>query len=111
VLAARRRLVRLWPEVRHPGDQPVSELEEHRRVIGPAVKEPLEPHHAVPLVRDRDLRPQVPVAGILLVERQVPVASADPLPRLRDLVDHVRMQEPGPGIPVACLKVEDEELD
>jgi hypothetical protein len=80
VLTAGRRLVRLGPEVRHPGDQPVSELEERHRVIGTAIEEPLEPHHPVMLVSNGDFRPQVPVTGILLIEPQVAVTSADTLP-------------------------------
>jgi hypothetical protein len=80
VLAAGRRFVRLGPEVRHPGDQPVGELEERHRVIGVAVEEPLEPDHGVTLVGDRDLRPQVPVTGVLLVEPQVAVTPPDTLP-------------------------------
>jgi hypothetical protein len=79
VLAAGRRLERLGPEVRHPGDQPAGELEERHRVIGTAIEKPLEPHHRVTLVGNRDLRPQVPVTGILLVEPQVAVTSPDTL--------------------------------
>jgi hypothetical protein len=79
VLAAGRRLVRLGPEVRHPGDQPVGELEEHHRVVGAPVEAPLEPHHRVPLVGNRDLRPQVPVTGKLLIEPQVAVTPSDAL--------------------------------
>jgi hypothetical protein len=80
VLAARRRLVRLGPEVRHPGDQPVGELEERHRVIGAAIETPLEPHDSVTLVGKRDLRPQMPVAGILLIELQVAITPPDALP-------------------------------
>jgi len=80
VLAAGRRLVRLWPEVRHLGDQAAVELEEGHRVAGRAIEEPVEPSHRVPLVGDRELRPQVPVAGVLLVEPQVAVTSPDTLP-------------------------------
>jgi hypothetical protein len=79
VLAARRRLVRLGPEVRHPGDQPAGELEERHRVIGTAIETPLEPHYRVPLVGNRDFRPQVPVTGIVLVEAQVAVTPPDTL--------------------------------
>ena len=80
MLAARRRLVRLWPEVRHPGNQPVSELEERHRVTGVAIEKPLEPGHPVTLVGNRDFLPQVPVTGILLIEPQVAVTPPDPLP-------------------------------
>jgi hypothetical protein len=80
VLAARRRFVRLGPEVRHPGDQPVSELEKRHRVIGAAIEKPLEPHHRVTLVGNRDLRPQVPVTGKLLIEPQVAITPPDTLP-------------------------------
>jgi hypothetical protein len=80
VLAARRRFVRFGPEVRHAGDQPVGELEKRHRVIGPAVEKPLEPHHPVTLVSNRDLRPQVPVTGILLIELQVAITPPDTLP-------------------------------
>jgi hypothetical protein len=38
----------------------------------------------------------------------VPVTAADPLPRLRDLVDHVRVQQPGPGVPLPGLQAGDE---
>ena len=55
--------------------------------------------------------PQVPVAGVFLVEPQVAVTPADPLPRLRDLLDHLRIQQPGPGLPVAGLQARDEPLD
>src|SRR5690349_14130463 len=92
VLTPRWRFVGLGPEVRDPGDQPAGELEERHAIVGasftgPGVEAPLEPHHPVPLVGDDDLGPQMPVAGILLVEPQVAVAPADPLPGLRDLVD------------------------
>jgi hypothetical protein len=80
VLAARRRFVGLGPEVRHPGDQPVSELEERHRVIGRAIEAPLEPHDPVTLVGDDELRPQVPVTGVLLIELQVAVSPPDTLP-------------------------------
>jgi hypothetical protein len=80
VLAARRRFVRLGPEVRHAGDQPVGELEKRHRVIGTAIEKPLEPHHPVTLVSNRDLRPQVPVTGILLIEPQVAITPPDTLP-------------------------------
>jgi hypothetical protein len=79
VLAAGRRLVRLGPEVRHPGDQPAGELEERHRVSGTAVETPLEPHHRATFVGNRDLRPKVPVTGILLIELQVAVAPPDTL--------------------------------
>ena len=75
-----------------------------------AVEVPLEPHHRVLLVGDDDLGPQVPVARILLIEPQVAVAPPDPLPGLRDLVDHIRMQQRGPGLPVAGLQAGDKAL-
>src|SRR5690242_21844699 len=52
----------------------------------------------------------MPVARKLLVEPQVAVAPADPLPGLRDFVDHVRMQQRGPGLPVASLQAGDKAL-
>jgi len=79
MLAAGRRFVRLRPEVRHPRDQPVSELEKRHRVIGTAIEKPLEPHHPVTLVGNRDFRPQMPVTGILLIEPQVAITPADAL--------------------------------
>jgi hypothetical protein len=80
MLAAGRRFVRLGPEVRHPGDQPISELKKRHRVIGTAVEEPLEPHHPVTLVGNRDFRPQMPVTGILPIEPQVAITPPDTLP-------------------------------
>jgi hypothetical protein len=80
MLAAGRRFVRLRPEVRHPRDQPVSELEKRHRVIGTAIEKPLKPHHSVTLIGNRDLWPQVPVAWVLLIEPQVVITPPDALP-------------------------------
>src|SRR3954454_16609198 len=110
MLTAGWRLVRLWPEVRHPGDHPAGELEERHRVIGAVAQVPFEPGHPVTLISDHDLRPQVPVTGILLIEAQVAITPPDALPRLRDLIDHGWVQEPGPGIPVPGLQARDEAL-
>jgi hypothetical protein len=110
VLAAGRRLVWLGPEVGHPGDEPVGEFEERHGVIALATEGPLEPHHPVTLVGDHQLRLQVPVTGILLIEPQVAITSPDTLPRLRDLVDHGGVQQPCPGIPVPGLQAGDEAL-
>src|SRR5262245_36127209 len=110
MLAPRRRFVWLGPEVRHPGDQAVRELEERHRVTWMAVEKPFEPHHRVTLISDRDLRPQMPVTGILLIEPQVAITPPDPLPRLRDLIHDAGMQQPCPGIPVPGFQGCDEAL-
>src|ERR1700730_10869085 len=80
MLAARRWFVGLRPEVRDSSDQPVVELEERHSVVGTVLEAPLKPHHPVPLVSDHDLWPQMPVAGVLLIELQVAITSADTLP-------------------------------
>jgi len=60
------------------------------------------------LISDHNLGPQMPVTGILLIEPQVAITSPDPLPRLRDLVDHGGMQQRYPSMPIPSLQVRDE---
>jgi hypothetical protein len=110
MFAAGRRFVRFWPEVRHASNQPVGKFEEHHRVIGAAIEKPLEPHHRVTLVTNHELLPEMPVTGVLLIEPQVAITPPDALPRLRYLIDHGRMQQCCPGVPVPGLQVRDEEL-
>src|SRR5215471_17528383 len=110
MLAAGRWFVGFRPEVRDLRDQPVSEGEERHRIVNAVIEAPLEPHHPVMLVSNHDLGPQMPVPGVLLIEPQVAIAAADALPRLRDLVDHGRMQQRRPVIPVPGLQAGDEAL-
>src|SRR5689334_3602120 len=110
MLAACGRFVWFRPEIRDPGDQTARELEEGHGIVASVTEPPLKPRHPVALVSDDDLGPQMPVARVFLVEPQVAVTPADTLPRLRYLVDHIGMQQPGPGRPVPGFQAGDEAL-
>ena len=101
VLAPGGWLVGLGPEVGDLGDAAPLDLEEGDGEGGFAVEGPAEEQAAVVLVPEDDDRLDVPVARELGVEGDVPLAAPDPLPGLRDLVDHVRVEEVAERGPVA----------
>ncbi|MEJ7702155.1 MAG: MFS transporter [Geodermatophilaceae bacterium] len=94
VLTTGRRIVGLRPEVRHAGDEPVTVEREEHHAVGPVdTDRPLEPDGTVGRVGDHGVGCQVPVSGVVAVEAQVAVATANPLPRLGQLVDHLWVQQ------------------
>ena len=99
--------------VRRSGQKSVTEVirpssSNSRNDLGVArfgvVERPAEPDHGPIRVTDDHLGCQVPLARVGHVELPVGSAAADPLARLRHLVDDVGSQQRLPRVPVACLE-------
>src|SRR6266536_442610 len=102
VFAAGWRLVGRRPEVVDPADQPVVEVEEAQAGLLRVVDQEPGPAHALPRAGADDApRFDRPVARIFRVELHIGLPAADPLPGLRQLVDHIRSEQRAEGGPVA----------